>query len=382
MQLSGFNSEKPAQQTRVRLVKAAEIRRLKPRAIVLGTSRSHIGLRMNHPGWKDEPRYNAAFDGATLEEIYAYLQHAQAMTPLREVVLGIDTWQLEENPATVRPDFDPTALARPDNLWSRMQVALSDLRLLLSLDTLVASISTLRRQGDGELQWFAPDGQRLGPQFFRRAGEEYETMGPRGYFLAVDRQEIGFKEPPAEVASDSAPAPQASNVNSFEFMRKIVVFCREQAIDLRIFITPAHAHQIEIAAAMGEWDRIDKGKRDLVRLLTMDAREHGTPLVPLWDFSGDSSVTEEPLPSGPHNREMRFYWDSSHFKEEVGDWILDRLFGTIRPGHEIPEDFGQRLTSENVNAVLADQHRQHARYAQAHSEDVEFIRRAIEAHRS
>ena len=373
----GFNSAKPAQQQRIKLVKAADIRRVQPRAIVLGTSRSHIGLRMSHPGWKASPRYNAAFDGATLEESYAYLQHAEAVAPLQQVVLGIDTWQLEENPSSVRPDFNSTLLARPREPWTKLRMRFSDLQLLLSIDTLAASVDTLRAQTGAEPNWFGVDGQRLGPEFFRRPGEDYETKSPRAYFLAVDRQEIGFKSPPALMASGSLSAPVPAAINSFEFLHRIVVFCRENHIDLRIFITPAHAHQIEIAAAMGEWDRIEQGKRDLVRLLALDAGAHGTSLAPLWDFSGDSSVTDEPLPLAQNRREMRFYWDSSHFKEEVGDWVLDRLFGMVRPGQAVPGDFGQLLTLANIETVLAEQRDAHTRYVGEHPEDVWFIWRTV-----
>jgi hypothetical protein len=374
---SGFNSAKPAQQQRIKLVKAADIRRVRPRAIVLGTSRSHIGLRMSHPGWKASPRYNAAFDGATLEESYAYLQHAEAIAPLQQVVLGIDTWQLEENPTNVRPDFDSTLLARPQEPWTKLRMRVSDLRLLLSVDTLTESLVTIHAQNSVEPNWFAADGQRLGPKFFRRPGEDYEAKGPRAYFLAVDRQEIGFKLPPAQTGYSSVSASIPEAVNSFEFLRRIVGFCRENRIDLRIFITPAHAHQIEIAHAMGEWDRIEKGKRDLVALLARDAGAHGMPSAPLWDFSGDSSVTDEPLPPAQDRREMRYYWDSSHFKEEVGDWVLDRLFATVRPGHEMPGDFGQLLTLANIETVLAKQREAHARYVAVHSDDVQFIRRTV-----
>src|SRR4029077_18124899 len=70
--LPGFNAYKPAHETHVRLFKAFDVIRVRPRAIVIGTSRSDIGLRMSHPGWTIEPRYNLALDGATGEEMYAY----------------------------------------------------------------------------------------------------------------------------------------------------------------------------------------------------------------------------------------------------------------------------------------------------------------------
>jgi len=43
----------------------------------------------------------------------------------------------------------------------------------------------------------------------------------------------------------------------------------------------------------------------------------------LWDFSGYSSVTTEALPASGSHAEMEFYWDSSHFKDIVGDFVLD-----------------------------------------------------------
>ncbi len=49
--IRGFNAFKPTMQNRVRLAKAFDVRRIKPRAIVLGTSRSHVAIRTTHPGW-------------------------------------------------------------------------------------------------------------------------------------------------------------------------------------------------------------------------------------------------------------------------------------------------------------------------------------------
>src|SRR5438128_1979539 len=69
------NHYKPAVYKRVRLLKAYEVRRSQPDAIVLGTSRSHLGIRPGNPLWKtlaSQP-YNLAFDGATTKEMYHYL---------------------------------------------------------------------------------------------------------------------------------------------------------------------------------------------------------------------------------------------------------------------------------------------------------------------
>jgi hypothetical protein len=371
----GFNLRKPAIHRRVRLAKAYDVRRIAPAAIVLGTSRSHVGLRMTHPGWAASPRYNLAFDGATTHEMYAYLVHAQAVRPLEQVVLGLDTWQLSNVPSTVRPSFDPSLL-RDGGALDRARLLAADLRLLASADTLWASLETLRAQDWAEAEWLAPDGQRLGEPFFRRPGELFHDVGPRAYFEANDREEIGWRLPaPAAAPPGAAPPPAPADETSLAYVRHMIDFCREHRIDLRIAVTPAHARQLEIAAAAGEWDGIEAAKRALVAYLAADAARHpDLPPIPLWDFSGYSSVTTEPLPGAGGRGEMRGYWDSSHFKELVGDWVLDRVFGKVAPeSGPPPPDFGVRLTAENVDSALAATRAARDAYRRRNSEEVRAL---------
>jgi len=389
VEIRGFNSHKPAVYHRVRLSKAYDVRRIRPRAIVLGTSRSHLGLRPAHEGWDAAavPRYNLAFDGATTKEMYHYLLHAHAMGRLRQVVLGLDTYHPTGAPASTRPDFDAQILAEPHSLISTARMIAADLRLLTSLDTLMASITTIRSQDDGEPEWFAPDGQRLGEVFFRRPGENFRKFGPRAYFEEIDRLEVGFKTegrgPAPRKSAVAGPAPELSdNETSLGYIRRIVEFCRIEHIDLYIFITPEHAHQMEIAAAVGAWTAVENGKRALVRLLAEDAARHpGEPPIPLYDFSGYSSVTTEPLPDPGSREEMKFYWDSSHFKEVVGDYVFDRLFSVSRPGRMAPRDFGLRLTSDTVELTLERIRFDQAIYRKNNPDDIAVIRSLVDGGR-
>ena len=382
--LDSFNGYKPAVDHRVRLVKAYDVRRLRPQGIILGTSRSHLGLRPSHDGWDPgaRPVYNLAFDGATTKEMYRYLLHAHAVRRLRQVVLGLDTYHATLAPATARPDFDAELLASPGVL-ALPSLIRADLKVLTSLDTLRASLATVRSQSDPEPQWFAPDGQRLGEVFFRRAGEHFEQLGPRGYFDEIDRLEVGFKREGqlaanARVLGRAVQQTTASSETSLDYIRRMVAFCRAQGVDLRIFIAPEHAHQLEITAAIGEWASLENAKRALVQLLAEDAARHpGAPPIPLWDFSGYSSVTTEALPESGSHAEMEFYWDSSHFKDVVGDLVLDRLFGLSHPRREVPPDFGVRLTPATLEPTLARLRTDQFAYRRSHPEDVEWIRSLV-----
>jgi len=381
----GFNAYKPAVDHRVRLVKAYDVRRLRPQGIILGTSRSHLGLRPSHDGWDPvaKPVYNLAFDGATTKEMYLYLLHAHALRSLRQVVLGLDTYHATLAPATARPDFDAQLLDSPVG-WILPSLMRADLKVLTSLDTLRASLATVRSRSVREPQWFAPDGQRLGEVFFRRVGERFEQLGPRGYFEEIDRLEVGFKREGQLAANArdpgrSAQPATAASETSLDYIRRIVAFCRAQGVDLRIFIAPEHAHQLELTAAIGEWASLENAKRALVELLAEDAARHsGAPSIPLWDFSGYSSVTTEALPPPGSRAEMEFYWDSSHFKDIVGDLVLDRLFGLSHPLRPLPPDFGVQLTPGTVEPALARLRAAQLAYRRSHPQDVAWIRSLVD----
>ncbi|MBI3358620.1 MAG: hypothetical protein HY037_03400 [Nitrospirae bacterium] len=378
IEIQGVNNYKPAIFNRIRLLKAFEIRRLKPAAIILGTSRSHVALRPTHETWADlgGQVYNLAFDGATTKEMYAYLLHAQAVSPLKRVVLGLDTYHPTRAPAMTRPDFDPLLLNDPNSAWPWVRFITADLRLLTSYETLHASMQTVRLQADSEPSWLAPNGQRLGDIFFHNAGEDFMTIGPRGYFEEIDKFEIeGKLQWRKASAKQSEPAlPVSPEETSLGYIKRIVEFCRANRIDLRIFLTPAHAHQLEISAAGGERSWIEGAKRDLVRLLAEDAaRLPGAAPIPLWDFSGYSTVTTESLPAIGSRKEMTYYWDSSHFKEIVGDYILDQIFGFINPSRPVPNDFGIRLTPDTIESALAEDRAAQARYRAIHPDDIKQI---------
>lgn len=201
--------------------------------------------------------------------------------------------------------------------------------------------------------------------------------GPRSYFDEIDRLEIGFQTEngPQDNRRRAVRDPPDPNESSLSYIRRIVEFCRLEGIDLRIFITPAHVHQLEIASAIGAWHLIEDGKRALVRQLAEDALRHrDRPPITLFDFSGYSRVTTEALPPRGSREEMLYYWDSSHFKAQVGDYVLDRLFDVRRTSREVPHDFGVRLTNATIESTLAQQRVTQAAYRERFPEEVAALR--------
>lgn len=264
----------------------------------------------------------------------------------------------------------------------------ADLRVLTSMDTLEASIATIQARDVVLPKWFAPDGQRRGDIFFRKVDGMFLEYGAGPYFDMYRRNEaesilVGILSAGAET-KDSAPPTEAPTEappgkSNLEYVRKIVEFCRGEGIDLRIYMSPVHAHVMEIQAALGEWLWTENSKRDLVRLLAEDAARHsGERPIPLYDFVQYSSVTTETPPEPESREEMKYYWDPSHAKEIVGDFILDRLFGFSHPERHVPEDFGVQLTEENIEVVIARMRADQKAYQESHRDDIDQIRALVE----
>ena len=63
----------------------------------------------------------------------------------------------------------------------------------------------------------------------------------------------------------------------------------------------------------------------------------------IMDFSVYHYFTSEMVPLKPEIA-MQYYWESSHYKKELGDIVLDRLLD-ISPY----KDFGIELNSQNID---------------------------------
>jgi hypothetical protein len=231
--IPGFNHYKPAMNTRVRLMKAYEVRRRKPDSLVLGTSRSHVGISPSHPQWKKyaENPYNLSFDAAIPVEMYHYMVHAHTVHPLKSVLLGLETFHLAKRPTTKKEDFDPAILGNNNQFLSFFRFIFSDFKILTSLDTLKKSRSTFtgRRSNDSS-DWLIPDGQRDGEVYYRRPGQDFTELGPARYFYSTNQKAVdGLMKgriQPNKIKVYPPPADKENPLTHIDYVRKIVAFCR------------------------------------------------------------------------------------------------------------------------------------------------------------
>jgi hypothetical protein len=372
-QFKGVNVLKPEYDKHICLGKALAIETIKPRAIILGSSRANNGLDPNHDGFaSDQPVFNAAIDGGNIYIASRFLQHANALQPLKRVILGADFFMFNiwfRN----RADFDETYLKLDQEKTPLRRSYLSGISAALtSASALHSSLQTFLRQDalPNNIQPYGPLGRH---EWEMMAAHIVIQGGYRRAFLANEEVFISrtFRPEPSRRYDFEDRGARSSLL----YFKQIAEICRRNGIELIVAILPAHARQNEAIRASGLWPKFEDWKRQLVQILSNESQASGgnRPFA-LWDFSGYNSMTTETVPDiGNTESKMRYYFESSHFKKELGDMVLDRALGYQSAQRVIPADFGVLLTTGNVESHLAQIQSDQRNWRIKHPADVSEI---------
>jgi hypothetical protein len=347
----GFNQQKEGVRNRIRHVKALELPLRKPRTVLLGSSRVHDGLDPAHPLLQDAaPVYNLAVEMCRVHEALQYLRHALVQSDVKRVVIGLDFFMFNSRERTNRT-FEPALVGREVGMRDYVTTA------LLSRDALDDSITTVRTsRNQPDRREFLSNGFRPGNMVFYKVAD-YQKLHyyTNWIFLTSSPQATKYY------------ADMALDADVFAEFGALLDLCRDRGLDCRLYINPAHAtldgeaiRAAGLAGPMEEWRR----------RITHIAGEHR---IPLWDFGGYNSITEEPVATP-----MKYYWDSSHFTVGVGNWILTRVMGGSDA--TLPADFGVQLTDTNIDAHLQAMRDAREQYAARNPESTATLAHAFESY--
>jgi hypothetical protein len=342
----GLNINKPKLASNVRLAKMIAIKKKKPKAIVLGNSRAEYGIDPNHQGWSTTNVYNLALAGGNMYEAWRYLQYAYAIEPLNELVLMLDFSMF--NAAFNRrlnlnnDEFLDGQLTHTieGNAYSTFAIP-TEAYALWSWDTLINSALTLLNNNDPKQEIYLDNGMRERTHNQNRIGE-----GHRKIFISAEEthflnafNKFSFSE---------------NGLDNFEIFEKILIFCHQHNIKLHLAISPIHARLLETIAVKNIYNFYEMWKIKLVQINESASKKLGKSPFSLWDFSGYNSMTTEAVPvMDDITAQMNFYWESSHYKAELGDMVLDRIFYFKTGAKKVPNDFGMLLTSDNIETHLS-----------------------------
>lgn len=236
----------------------------------------------------------------------------------------------------------------------------------VSLDALWHSLGTIYFQHDP----YSQDLTALGFNPLRDYRKIVHDEGYHATYKQRDRENSAlYGRGPKKVFLDSRHGSPA-----FDTFRDIVRFCDDRGIRLIVVIYPYHAHLLEIVRAAGLWPQFEDWKRELVTIV--ETAPGGT--TSLWDFSGYTGFSTENVPTEREKtKEVKWYWEAGHFKKELGDLILARVFDSVSASDSLAPRFGTKLTAGNIDEHLADIRLHQARYQSDYPTDVADLKTLV-----
>lgn len=354
---AGFNDLKPAVSTHEPLLKANLAARAVPRTVVLGSSRSGIGIRPDSDSWPAEakPVHNLSVVGTDLGQQlrYLYLVAGRADQPARpdQVVVGLDfeSFLFSTRGAVRRqnapPDEQQARLAAltAGGGAARWQHLADGAVATLTLDALFSSVATVfasaRRAGNDLSDAGATSEWQLAT--WERSDGAYSLFEQK---LALSARQLGggrFQLGPVLVAASLDPERVL-----MKDVTELLNWAQQHSVSVTLMLQPSHGSQLLLLEALGFWPGYERWKRAVMAEVSR-AQGQGAK-VSLWDFGGFEREFSEPvLPRQATG--LQWFWDPVHYKSKLGDRMVATTQGTANAPHLSQEP----LTPATLEARLA-----------------------------
>ena len=297
-QFAGINTVKPRFAGVERHIKPQRLIIEQPEAIILGNSFSEIGLSPENMFFTDHDRlkaYNFAFAASKWERTLCYFEFAIKHAPISRVVVGIDAESMPlVNCKGKLPEIE----------------SFSEAKMLLSLNALKASISTLSKQDkdpthrfDGT--FFFNDGKKGTDRRFKEFLTKKKRLKGCHYLNALNAEPYTVK------MQEKFPKPSTLNLEGLEHMMKLA---DEKNIDLKFYVYPSHAYKYEVDIICGSYTHLWSNLASIATLL-----DNASYKAEVWDFTGINYTTTEEITEEPG-----VYWqDPMHFNPKLGHFMLE-----------------------------------------------------------
>jgi len=261
----GFNKEDVTRKLSRWDWNTAEFQRSPTPVILLGDSRMGKLDADRIAHHLGQPTYNFSYGGGTMADMLSTFWYADGLTELKHVVMGFNLNLLNDN-------------KRYDAARQAQQILEDPLRYYFSPFISSASVRVL---------WF-----NLGPG---NAFTEKPPMEPDAFWqfkMAYGRQVYGAYAYPHTLLAE---------------LREVVDHCEQEGIALTFLTFPTHVELQELPLEYDLGGDRDRAKAALVEM------------NPLWDYDVPNRIT----------RDKRHFTDPFHFTQEVGDAIVDEIFGGV-----------------------------------------------------
>ena len=306
-------------------------------AFILGSSRSEIGINPKNKLWGDLNTYNASLAGSNLIETYKVFQTIIETGTPKLIVLALD-YSLFSPSRSTSADFN---LSRFDNTNNSFTSFFKEHLSKESIEKSIRKLKYIKLKKPPKYQ----QGQKIGSLTFNK---KIKTHGQNQLiFDTLTKKVIGNPE---------AYSSLGFSDYRMQLLQNLIQTCSDKNIELILFISPVHALQLMTFKQMGIWENFLNWKKKLTHI----SRKY--PEIPLYDFTDLNLYITETLPVHKSAIVMPSFWETSHYKETLGDHILNRV---LNSSSSLNNAFGTKLNQKNITEEIAKQRFKLNSYEQA-----------------
>lgn len=320
---------------------------------IMGSSRANRGIDPTYSAltaWGKA--YNVSLAGAHLHELKQVFDFILQKQPnVQIIVFSLDFLMFTDRTAP-NPNFDQSPFGTKNYL-------LQHVKNTFSLDESYYAIKTLYDN------YYADVSVPIEPSCDRQGAPKPNMIKPYPHHEQFIKTLTGFFEAPQLYAGYCY-----SETKLLE-LQQIIEKAHERGILVKFFISPIHAWQLEAIRLTGLYPLFEQWKRDLVDILAQDRLKHSQQAIyELYDFSGYYPMSMEAVPQ-QIQQPMQWFWESSHYKTQLGNLVLDKLFN--QQTRKLPADFGILVDKNNIETHLANIRQAQMQYQQTHLDDINEI---------
>lgn len=316
LDVHGFNHVKPRPERFQEQIKLTGARMLHANALIMGNSRAEIGFNPDYPFFSEHglAAYNLAVPGTKIQTPGRQLDYLYGAGHNPSIIiLGLDFLDFLVDPSAATFASAPEkAKTHVDNLKWQFDAA-------FSLSSVADAVTTLGIQRRADAKTISDKGFNPLLEYTKYARDE-------GYYSLFQQRAAEYAKsfsrmPRSLVKSDSGSSQELNE------LRKILAKASDHQTELHLIIYPYHAQMLALFEQAGLWATFDQWKIMLVQEVAAAKRLRPNARITVWDFSGYSPVHCESIPVKTNKEQTtKWYWEAGHFKQELGNVILARIF--------------------------------------------------------
>lgn len=338
-QINYLNVDKPEASNRIRVTKPYRVSQIKPEILIMGNSRTELGVSPHNDIFKNKRVYNLSLAGATLHSQIDHIYHAMHQNDhLKTVILGLDFFDFLVTEHGNEVDGQPTSYGHriysAQSWQDKKAYYLELLSLIYSLDALKSSIVTVIQQDK--------EHDSIDSLGFNNALSYKKIMRTEGK-LPLFKQKLAFVENKLSQKAWQIDSTEGKTISpKFDKLLQLIKVSKENNISLKLFINPYHYTYLHKIADQGYFDLYLAWKKKLATFI--DNQNMGN--VTLVDFSGFNKFTLESENFNHPFVSMKWYWEPAHYKKQLGDIILNSIY------NKHTSSFGVELNKDNIDSII------------------------------